>query len=73
MPEVDRHTDDSADARWRAMQAAVDRARQQPVAVMEAVGAAASREEAAAALGRLLAVDDGLADNLLDLRISDFL
>jgi hypothetical protein len=59
-------------ARWEQMQEAVSRARQRPVAVIEAVAGAADRDSAADALAALLDVDPGLAVDLLDLRVSEF-
>jgi hypothetical protein len=58
--------------RWEQMQDAVSRARQRPVALVEAVAAAADLDEAADAIAALLDIDAGLAAELLNLHVSEF-
>lgn len=58
---------------WHALQDAISRAQQDPVAVIGAISASADRGKAAAALAKLLEIDEKLADQLLDLHLSDFI
>ncbi|MCG3751966.1 hypothetical protein [Amycolatopsis sp. Poz14] len=59
--------------RWQDMQDAIARARQHPAAIIQAVSSCSSRGDAAAALMPLLKIDRDLADQLLDLHVSDFI
>ena len=52
---------------------AVERARDRPVEVMTVVSASGERPDAVAALASLLEIPADLADQLLDLRLSEFL
>ena len=68
-----RSSDAQSEARWAEVRSAADRARQRPLDVIDAVARTHTRDEAAAALGRLLEIEEQLADQLLDLHVSDFI
>lgn len=51
----------------------MEAARNEPSAVMDAVASANDRPRAAAAIARLLAVDEDLADQVIDLSLAEFL
>ena len=55
------------------MQDVVGRARLQAADIVEAIKTAETREEAVASLAESLAIDRGLAENLLELRFADLL
>jgi hypothetical protein len=59
--------------RWAMMLCAVERARGRPAEVMTVVSASDERADAVAALATLLELPAELADQLLDLRLSEFL
>jgi len=54
------------------MQHAVERARDCPAGVMRAVALSDERSTAAAALARLLEIEHDLADELIDLKLAEF-
>jgi hypothetical protein len=66
-------TGSDVSGRWRQMQDALERARTRPIEVIEAVAGASDREEAAAALSGTLDLDEWIADQLLDLHVSEFI
>jgi hypothetical protein len=59
--------------RWEAMQQAVEAARDCPAEVMRAVSMADQRSAAAVALACLLEIDADLAEDLIDMKLSEFL
>jgi hypothetical protein len=67
-----KSTQSDPDARWSEVRDAVERAKQRPLEVVEAVASAPTRQAATAALSHLLELDEQLADQLLDLHVSDF-
>ena len=59
--------------RWGTMLHVVERARDRPTEVMTVVSLSDTRADAVAALASLLGIQADLADQLLDLKLSEFL
>ncbi|GHE88920.1 hypothetical protein GCM10017786_21180 [Amycolatopsis deserti] len=63
----------SSPTRWQMMRDAITSARRKPDVVIKTLSECASRPDAAATLATLLDVDPDIADQILDLRLSDFI